>query len=71
MAAHQITYRPDLTSHLELIEQIAERVNAEALYKLSQTDIVKLAIERMWKTAYTERELPKGLKRKKYIRLQF
>jgi hypothetical protein len=63
--------RPDLTSHLELVRQITESVNAEALYQLSETDIVKLAIERMWKTAYPQRQLPKNLKRKKYIRLQF
>jgi len=70
MADRKVT-RPDLTSHAAVIEQIAERVNSEALYQLSQTDIVKLALERMWITAYPERELPKGLKRKKYIRLQF
>jgi len=69
MAARKV--RPDLTSHAGLIEQIAVRVNDEALYQLSHTDIVKLALERMYKTAYPERELPKGLKRKKYIRLQF
>ena len=63
--------RPDLTSHDALIDDLVDRVNAEAMYKLTDTDIVKLAIERMWVTAHPGEMLPEKLKRKRYIRLQF
>lgn len=63
--------RPDLTSHIELLLEIVAKVNEEALYSLSVTDIVKLAIERMWLSAFPGRALPTGMKRKRYIRLQF
>lgn len=63
--------RPDLTSHIALISDILHKVNEEALFALSVTDIVKLAIERMWLSAFPGEKLPDGLKRKRYIRLQF
>lgn len=63
--------RPDLTSHQALIADLVEKVNSEAMFNLTDTDIVKLAIERMWKAAHPGEPLQKNLKRKKYIRLQF
>lgn len=64
-------WRPELTSHEQIAIEICQKTNEEALYQLTETDIVKLALERMWKDAYPDKELPRGLKRKKYIRLQF
>lgn len=63
--------RPDLTSHFSLVLDILSKVNEEALFALSATDIVKLAIERMWLSAFPGENLPAGLKRKRYVRLQF
>ena len=37
----------------------------------AEADITKLALERMWKDAHIGQPLPKNMKRKKYIRLQF
>ena len=66
---HQV--RPDLTSHEQLIKELTQKINDESLYSLSDTDIVKIAAERMWKQAFPDRELPKNLKRKRYVHLQF
>jgi hypothetical protein len=64
-------WRPDLTSHEQIAQDVAAKVNAEALYQLTETDICKLALERFWRDAHPGEELPAGLKRKRYIRLQF
>lgn len=49
-SSHQ--WRPDLTSYETIAREIADRINEEALYALTETDIVKLALERMWKDAH-------------------
>jgi hypothetical protein len=41
-------FRPDLTSHSEIISEIRGKINEDALYPMSDTDIVKIAIEKMF-----------------------
>jgi len=39
-------YRPDLTDYEPYIQMLAEKLNEEALFKMSKTDAVKIAIEK-------------------------
>lgn len=39
-------YRPDLTDYESYIEMLADKLNEEALIKMSKTDAVKIAIEK-------------------------
>ena len=41
-----MTYRPDLTDYEPYISLLAEKLNEEALFKMSKTDAVKIAIEK-------------------------
>jgi len=61
------TFRPDLTSHAEIIRAIRELINEEALYQMSDTDICKIAIEKMFERAFGKKPVSKG--RKLYIPL--
>jgi hypothetical protein len=63
------TFRPDLTDYLPYVEALRDRLNEEAVYPMSLTDAVKIAVERS-----IEKVLPQVVvnkKRKKYIRLEF
>jgi hypothetical protein len=39
-------FRPDLTDYEHYIELLVEKLNEEALFKMSKTDAVKIAIEK-------------------------
>lgn len=39
-------YRPDLTDYESYIEMLADKLNEEALIKMSKTDAIKIAIEK-------------------------
>ena len=39
-------YRPDLTDYEALIEILTDKLNEQALFKMSKTDAVKIAIEK-------------------------
>jgi hypothetical protein len=61
-------YRPDLTSHYEMISEIRDAVNRDALFLLSDTDIVKIAVEKMFIRVYPKKSVV-SKRRKMYIRL--
>lgn len=39
-------FRPDLTDYEHYVSMLAEKLNEEALFKMSKTDAVKIAVER-------------------------
>ena len=61
-------FRPDLTSHAELVAALRKAINEDAGYPLSDTDIVKIAVEKMF-TNMTGKK-PVRLRRKMYIQLK-
>ena len=64
--------RPDVTSHNAIFEAILEKLNEDALYPLTFTDIVKICGERAFVALYPEREDElNGLPRKRYNRIDF
>lgn len=63
-------FRPDLTSHQDMVAAIRDALNAEALYPLSDTDVVKVAIEKMFKRAFPEKQVVRK-PRKMYIPVNF
>ena len=63
------TFRPDLTSHAEMIEALRAMLNQDALYPLSDTDVVKIAVEKMFERATGKKPVSK--KRKMYILLKY
>ena len=59
------TFRPDITTHAELVTVIRMAINEQTLYPMSDTDIVKIAIEKMFSNVTGKK--PVRLKRKMYI----
>lgn len=62
-------FRPDLSDYLVYVEALKDKLNESALYPMSLTDAVKIAVERS-----IEKVLPDVIvnkKRKKYTRLEF
>ncbi len=62
-------FRPDLSDYEIYILALVDKLNEEALYPLSKTDAVKLAIEKACKSVLPDVEIKP--RRKKYIRLEF
>ena len=62
-------YRPDLTDYQLYIEVLTERLNEDALYKMSGTDAVKIAIERALEKVAPDVIVNKT--RKKYVKLDY
>jgi hypothetical protein len=62
-------YRPDLTSYRPYIQALTDRLNEDGLSKMSDTDSVKLAIEKAVKEILPDVRIEK--KRKLYKRLNF
>jgi len=64
-----IVFRPDLTSHRELVTAIRDKINETALYPMSETDIVRIAAEKMFERAFNKKPVRK--RKKMYIPLNF
>lgn len=62
-------FRPDLTSHRDLVAAIRAEINRDALYPMSETDIVKIAVEKMFERAFKKKPVRK--RKKMYIPLNF
>lgn len=62
-------FRPDLTDYEVYIMALVDKLNENAVYKMSKTDAVKLAIEKAVKNILPEIVIKP--KRKRYIRLEF
>lgn len=64
--------RPDVTSHNAIFEAIRQKLNEDALYPLTFTDVVKICGERAFIALYPERENElSGLPRKRYEPIDF
>ena len=62
-------YRPDITTHAEMIAAIRARLSEVDLVEtLSDTDVVKIAVERMFRAAYPGRSVVSP-RRRMYIPL--
>lgn len=64
--ANATPYRPTLTEYLPMLQRIAERLNETALFPFGPLDVIRLAIERMYRDAFPGEELPPSPRRKKY-----
>ena len=62
-------FRPDLSDYLPYIEALADALNKDAVYKMSKTDAVKVAIERAMEKVVPDVVVNK--KRKRYIKFDF
>jgi hypothetical protein len=63
------TFRPDLTHYEVYIAAAVDLLNADAVFKISKTDFVKIAVEKALKTLLPAvRVKPK---RKRYEKLNF
>ena len=62
-------YRPDLTDYEIYINLLAEKLNQDALFKMSRTDAVKIAIEKALQNLVPDIVIDK--KRKIYQTLNF
>ena len=62
-------YRPDLTDYLPCIEALTDRLNEDAIYKMSKTDAIKIALEKALEKVVPDVVINK--KRKRYIKLDF
>ena len=62
-------YRPDLTDYLPYIETLTDKLNENAVYKMSRTDAVKIVIEKALEKVVPDVVVNK--KRKKYIKLDY
>lgn len=62
-------YRPDLSDYLPYIETLVDKLNEDALYKMSRTDAIKIAIEKALEKVVPDVVVNKT--RKRYIRLEF
>lgn len=60
-----MVYRPDLTDYEPIIVELTKRLNADALYPMSKTDVVKIAIEKMFERATGKKPVSK--RKKMYI----
>jgi hypothetical protein len=64
-----IMYRPDLTEYEPFIDMLAEKLNEDALFRMSKTDAVKIAIEKALQNLVPDVVVNK--KRKTYQILEF
>jgi len=62
-------FRPDLTDYRVYVELLLDRLNEEALFKMSMTDVVKILIEQ--KMAELLPDVVVDKKRRVYQRLDF
>lgn len=64
-----MTFRPDLSDYELYVELLAEKLNEEALLRMSKTDAVKIAIEKALQHLVPDVVVNK--KRKMYQVLEF
>ena len=64
-----LTFRPDLSDYELYVELLAEKLNEEALLRMSKTDAVKIAIEKALQHLVPDVVVNK--KRKMYQVLEF
>ena len=62
-------FRPDLSNYLPFIQTLADRLNADALYKMSLTDVIKICIERSMQSYAPDVKIERT--RKKYEKINF
>jgi hypothetical protein len=62
-------FRPDLSEYLIYVQALADKLNEDALLKMSLTDAVKIAIEKACEKVLPDVVIVK--KRKLYQRLEF
>lgn len=62
-------FRPDLTDYRIYIELLADKLNQEALYRMSLTDIIKILIEQKISEVLPDVIINKT--RKRYIKLDY
>jgi hypothetical protein len=62
-------FRPDLSEYEIYILALVDKLNEQAVYPMSKTDAVKLAIERACKTVLPDVIIKP--KRKRYVTLEF
>jgi hypothetical protein len=62
-------FRPQLTDYRVYVELLADRLNEDALYRMSLTDVVKILIEQKMVELVPDVKIVR--KRRKYIRLDF
>lgn len=67
--AHARTFRPDLTDYRPYIQAMTDKLNEDGLLKMSDTDAVKLAIEKAVENLLPDVVIVK--RRKIYQRLNF
>jgi hypothetical protein len=60
-------FRPDLSDYEIYVMALVDRLNEDAVYKMSKTDAVKMAIEKAVKNLVPDVEIKP--KRKRYIAL--
>lgn len=63
------TFRPDLTDYRIYVELLLDRLNQEALFKMSMTDVIKILIEQ--KMAEVLPDVVVDKKRRVYQVLEF
>ena len=63
------TLRPDLTEYRVALEVLMGKVNEQAFFPLSLTDIVKMCIEKVMKEQFPSVKFQ--VKRKKFIRMDY
>jgi hypothetical protein len=59
-------FRPDLTEYNGMADDIVAKLNSDSWFCLSKTDVVKIALERFYKDAFPEKNIPK-MKRKYFV----
>lgn len=62
-------FRPDLSNYEQYVEILTEKLNEDALFKMSKTDAVKIAIEKALQSLVPDVVINK--KRKIYQTLNF
>lgn len=61
-------FRPDLSDYEMYVMALVDRLNENAVYKMSKTDAVKMAIEKAVKNILPDVEIKP--KRKRYVTLE-
>lgn len=61
-------FRPDLSDYELYVMALVDRLNESAIYKMSKTDAVKMAIEKAVKNLLPDVEIKP--KRKRYVTLE-
>lgn len=61
-------FRPDLSDYEIYVMALVDRLNEKAVYKMSKTDAVKIAIEKAVKNILPDVEIKP--KRKRYVTLE-